>query len=144
LAVEELAGMLPLHEAIPAAAVCLRSDEFARWKRGLALELARLARTLHDRRHFHKDLYLCHFYVPEQLTRSYSSWRGHVHLIDFHRLGHHPWTWRIWQIKDLAQLAYSSEIVGVTSRDRLRFWRAYLGTRRHTRAGSWLRSLIVL
>ena len=43
------------------------------------------------------------------------------------RLAHHRWSRRFWQIKDLAQLAYSSEIEGVSAGDRLRFWRAYLG-----------------
>jgi len=127
LAVEELAGMMPLHEAVPAARDCLRPEAFARWKRGLAMELARLCRDLHERRYFHKDLYLCHFYVPAEFTRQLPAWRDRVHMIDLHRLGHHPWTWRIWQIKDLGQLAYSSEVEGVHARDRLRFWRGYLG-----------------
>ena len=35
--------------------------------------------------------------------------------------------WRLGQLKDLAQLLYSSDVVGVTERDRLRFWRAYCG-----------------
>src|SRR5206468_1832361 len=46
LAVEELTGMLPLHEAIPKAAAQLPPAAFARWKRGLVIELARLARAL--------------------------------------------------------------------------------------------------
>src|SRR5213079_2543628 len=63
LAVEELADMLPLHEAVPAAAARLDPATLRRWKRGLVLEMARLTRGLHGRRTFHKDLYLCHFYV---------------------------------------------------------------------------------
>jgi heptose I phosphotransferase len=143
LAVEELAGMLPLHEAVPAAAAALDPPAFERWKRGLMAEMVRLTRDLHDRRCFHKDLYLCHFYIPEADTRTLPRWRGRVHLIDLHRLGHHPWTWRLWQIKDLAQLLYSSEVPGVTARDRLRFWRLYLGPQRRTWAGRWLRRLVV-
>jgi heptose I phosphotransferase len=65
LAVEELPDMLPLHEAIPLAQNRLPADEFARWKRGLVAELARLARELHRRSAFHQDLYLCHFYVAD-------------------------------------------------------------------------------
>jgi Lipopolysaccharide kinase (Kdo/WaaP) family len=80
-------------------------------------------RALHSRRYFHKDLYLCHFYIPTDFTRT----QGQMHMIDLHRLAHHPWSRRFWQIKDLAQLAYSSEIEGVSAGDRLRFWRAYLG-----------------
>lgn len=133
LAVEELAGMLPLHEAIPLAATRIGAADFRKWKRGLVHELARLARALHAERRFHKDLYLCHFYIPEELcSASLASsagapafWQGQVHLIDLHRLAHHPWTWRRWQVKDLGQLAYSSEVAGVEGRDRLRFWKCY-------------------
>jgi hypothetical protein len=140
LAVEELVGMLPLHEAIPAAAHALAPADFARWKRGLIAELVRLTRDLHGRRWFHKDLYLCHFYVPAEDTGRLPEWRGRVHLIDLHRLARHPWTWHFWQVKDLAQLLYSSEIEGVTARDRLRFWRAYRGGQ----PGGLLRRCIVL
>jgi heptose I phosphotransferase len=140
LAVEELRDMLPLHEAIPAAELHLVPTDFAHWKKGLILEVARLARQLHERRHFHKDLYLCHFYVPDTLQIP-STWKGRVHLIDLHRLGHHPFTWWYWQVKDLAELLYSSEVSGVTPRDRVRFWRAYIGPGREARL---LRGLILL
>src|SRR5262249_22208410 len=105
LAVRELTGMLPLHEAIPLASRRVDAATYLRWKRTLIAEVARLTRMLHDRRCFHKDLYLCHFYVDEQHTRGLpghgaaGDWRGRVHLIDLHRLGHHPWTWRMWQMK---------------------------------------------
>jgi hypothetical protein len=141
LAIEELSGMLPFHEAIPNAMQRFSPTDFALWKRGLVVEVARLARELHSRRWFHKDLYLCHFYVPSDAS---GEWRGNVHLIDLHRLTHHPWTWRIWQVKDLAQLAYSSEIPGVTPRDRVWFWRCYLGDGRTSRAARWLRRLVLL
>ena len=139
LAVEELAGMLPLHEAIPAAARSLAAADFRRWKATLIAEMARLARALHGRRWFHKDFYLCHFYVPEAYTYAVPDWRGRVHLIDLHRLAYHPWTWPVWQVKDLAQLLYSSEVAGIDARDRLRFWRCYLGAGRRSAAGRWLR-----
>jgi heptose I phosphotransferase len=139
LAVEELTDMLPLHEAIPAAARHFDPKAFQLWKRGLIAEMARLTRSLHQRRRFHKDLYLCHFYIPQKYTVHLPQWQGQVHLIDLHRLGHHPWVWRLWQVKDLAQLLYSSEIFGVTARDRLRFWRAYLTSQRDPLAASWLR-----
>jgi heptose I phosphotransferase len=144
LAVEELTDMLPLHEAVPAAAARLPPAAFARWKRGLVGEVARLTRELHGRRHFHKDLYLCHFYIPVPDTgRLPEAWPGRVHLIDLHRLGHHPWAWRLWQAKDLGQLLYSSAVEGIGVRDRLRFWRAYLGVERHTWAAWGLRWVIL-
>lgn len=144
LAVEELTDMLPLHEAVPAAASRLDSATFAAWKRTLGAEVARLTRSLHTRRYFHKDLYLCHFYIPRQSIedspRSHGRvcWQGHVYLIDLHRLGHHRFTWRFRQMKDLAQLLYSSDVPGITVRDRLRFWHAYLGS--ETRG--WLVTLL--
>jgi Lipopolysaccharide kinase (Kdo/WaaP) family len=146
LAVEELAGMLPLHEAIPQAALLLAPEEFQRWKRTLAAEVARLARLLHDCRHFHRDLYLCHFYIATADLRTVPDWRGAVHLIDLHRLRHHRFLWRIWQVKDLAQLRYSSETKGVDDLDRRCFWNAYLGDQRRQwivwflQIGVWLKA----
>ncbi len=139
LAVEELTDMLPLHEAVPAAAARLDGPTFRRWKRGLVAEMARLTRALHERRCFHKDLYLCHFYIPRADTGGLPGWRGRVHLIDLHRLARHRRTWRLWQVKDLGQLLYSSEVPGVDARDRLRFWRLYLGPARRTWAARLLR-----
>ncbi len=145
LAVEELTDMLPLHEAVPVAAARLAPAEFRRWKRDLVTEVARLARALHDRRCFHKDLYLCHFYVPRRDTEgAVAEWRGRVHLIDLHRLARHPWTWRLWRVKDLGQLLYSSEVAGVDDRDRALFWRRYLGAARRTHGGRLLGWLVRL
>ncbi len=143
LAVEELEGMQALHQAIPLAAQQLDPVTFRVWKRGLTTELARIARALHDARRFHKDFYLCHFFIPhEDITRLPNNWRGRVHFIDLHRLGHHPWFYRRWQAKDLGQLLYSSELPGIDARDRLRFWRLYLGD--EYRSGArWLRRLIL-
>ena len=76
LAIEELAGMLPLHQAIPRAARLLEPWTFRRWKAGLVREMARLTRILHERRYFHKDLYLCHFYIPTEDTRARSRPHG--------------------------------------------------------------------
>jgi heptose I phosphotransferase len=153
LAVEELTGMLPLHEAIPQARSQLAPADFRRWKRGLVVELARLTRLLHDRRHFHKDLYLCHFFVhqddiarvpgePGSSVPGVNAWRGRVFLIDLHRLGRHRWTWAWWQCKDLAQLLYSSAVSGVTVRDRVAFWRHYRGCAAR-RCWRWLRKAIL-
>ncbi len=127
LAVEELAGMLPLHEAIPHAEATLSASDFLRWKHRLIAELARLAVELHRRRAYHKDLYLCHFYIhSDHCKRVPDSFRDGVVAIDFHRLGHHRWLARYFQVKDLAQLLYSSlEVDGVSECDRLRFWKHY-------------------
>jgi heptose I phosphotransferase len=143
LAVEELADMLPLHEAIPQAQSNLPLAVFRCWKRGLIEEMARLVRALHARRCFHKDLYLCHFFIPRNATERLPAWRGHVHLIDLHRLRRHPWTWRYFQAKDLAQLLFSSENPGVDSRDRLLFWRTYLNSGGRDGSAPWLRRIVL-
>lgn len=145
LAIEELSGQQALHEVIPAAAALLSPRDFLTWKRGLIGELARLTRLLHDRRRFHRDLYLCHFFVPSRYSVTIPrDWQGQVAMIDFHRLAHRRSCWQWWQLKDLAQLLYSSAVVGVTARDRLRFWKLYAGTARHRGLGPWLRRLIVV
>jgi heptose I phosphotransferase len=145
LAVEELTGMLALHEAVPAAATRLDSATFLRWKCGLVDELAALTLALHRRRWYHKDLYLCHFYIAEEDTaRMPPSWRGRVWLIDLHRLGHHGVTWLWWQAKDLGQLLYSSDVPGIDARDRLHFWRRYLAGAGLGRWGRWLDRVIRL
>ena len=132
LAVEELANMLPLHEAIPLAHSRLSPDAFAQWKQGLIAELARLARELHRRRTYHQDLYLCHFYISDDdISQTPENWSGRVVMIDFHRLAHHQLGWQWWQIKDLAQLKFSTVGVnGLSPRDWNWFWRLY-------RDGDW-------
>jgi heptose I phosphotransferase len=143
LAVEELYGMLPLHEAVPLAAARLDPARFARWKRGLIAELARLARELHRRRVYHKDLYFCHFYIPEEFTRRVpETWLNRAVMIDLHRLSRHRHFSSWWQAKDLAQFLYSSDVVGVTARDRVRFWKLYRQGWPGSPPGNWLKPLI--
>jgi tRNA A-37 threonylcarbamoyl transferase component Bud32 len=127
LVVEELTGMLALHEAIPLAAKQLSAREFETWKRGLVKELARLTRELHRRKAYHQDLYLCHFYILESDTLTPEChWPGRVVMIDFHRLAVRPWARKYHQIKDLAQLLFSTVgVTGLTDRDAMRFRRAY-------------------
>jgi heptose I phosphotransferase len=142
LAIEELTDMLPLHEAIPLASRQLDAVTFRKWKAGLVRELARLARFLHDRDHFHKDLYLCHFFIHRADISSTPEWTNRVHMIDFHRLGKHTLTRRFFISKDLGQFLYSSDVEGVDARDRLRFWRTYMGADRFTFLGRVLRYFV--
>ena len=67
-----------------------------------------------------------------------AEWPGRVFVIDLHRLKPHPVTALWWRVKDLGQLLYSSDVPGVTARDRLDFWRAYRGSRRR----GWLAKLV--
>ena len=143
IAIEELTGQLPLHLAVPLAAEHLDADSFARWKRGLVAELARIARELHRRSVYHKDLYFCHFYIPESLTHEVpDSWVNRAVMIDLHRMGRHSLLGTWFQIKDLAQFLYSSEVPGVTARDRLRFWKRYRELWPHRTPGRWMEFFI--
>ncbi|MBX7104352.1 MAG: hypothetical protein K1X57_09725 [Gemmataceae bacterium] len=145
LAVEELTDQLALHELVPLAYETLDADRFLAWKRGAVAELARLARNLHDRSHYHKDLYLCHFFAPTVYASvPPEQWRGRIAMIDLHRLGHHPITGPWWMLKDLAQLAFSSEVPGVTARDRVRFWRLYAGPGRNRGLQGWWRKFVIV
>jgi heptose I phosphotransferase len=144
LAIEELTDMLPLHEAIPLAARQLDPATFRIWKAGLIRELARLARFLHDRNRFHKDLYLCHFFIHRADITRVPTWANRVFMIDFHRLAEHTLTWRFWISKDIGQLLYSSDVAGIDARDRLRFWRAYMGPDRRTFLGRFLRRVVLM
>jgi heptose I phosphotransferase len=144
LAIEELTDMVPLHWAIPRAKQLLDPRSFCTWKKGLVRELARLARFLHDRNYFHKDLYLCHFFIARADIHCVPTWTNRVFMIDFHRLAHHPITGAFWISKDLGQLLYSSGVEGITARDRLRFWRVYLGARRNSLRGRVLRRFVLM
>jgi heptose I phosphotransferase len=123
LIVAELTGSSPLHEAIPELARRLAPSCFAELKKDLVRELAAVVATLHRVNAFHKDLYLCHFF----LDMSQLELPGRrLALIDLHRLGVHPFWPDRWRWKDLGQLLYSTDGVdGITARDRLRFWSHY-------------------
>lgn len=139
LAVEELHGMIALHQAIPLAATRLAPAQFRRWKAGVVMELARLTRLLHDAGYYHQDLYLCHFFIAAGDTAHIPhSWHGRIALIDFHRLVQRNVMGVWYRIKDLAQFLYSSDLPCLNARDRIAFWRAY----RRPGDGDLLRRLI--
>lgn len=144
LAIEELTDMLPLHEAIPLAAKQLKPAVFRAWKAGLTREIARLSRRLHDRDFFHKDLYLCHFFIDRADTTHIPTWTQRVFMIDFHRMTSHTLTRPFWITKDLGQLLFSSEVEGIDARDRVRFWRAYVGAKRHTWLSRLMKRLVLM
>lgn len=122
LMVAELTGCLALNEAMPGLIERLAPADFARLKRELAIEMAEIVATLHRHWLFHKDLYLCHFFLD--LTLPPAGRR--LTLIDLHRLGEHRLTAARWRWKDLGQLLFSTEgVPGIEDRDRLRFWKHY-------------------
>ncbi len=123
LMVAELKGAEPLHEAIPKLFAAMEPAAFARLKRELCRESAAIAARLHNAHAFHKDLYLCHFFLDmSRLDRPGER----LTVIDLHRLAIHklwpdPWLW-----KDLGQLLYSTGgVAGISRQDALRFWIHY-------------------
>lgn len=122
LMVAELSGFEALHEAVPELAKRLPAPVFATLKRELTVEMAAITARLHAERLFHKDLYLCHFFLDPAATRAGER----LTLIDLHRLGEHRVLPLRWRLKDLGQLLFSTiGVEGIDDRDRLRFWVAY-------------------
>jgi heptose I phosphotransferase len=122
LMVAELTGCQALNEALPELIATLPPGAFARLKRELVIEMAGMTATLHRHRLFHKDLYLCHFFLDMALPPA----GRRLTLIDLHRLGEHRLTAARWRWKDLGQLLFSTEgLPGIDDRDRLRFWKSY-------------------
>lgn len=90
-------------------------------------EVARIARTLHTNGLNHRDFYLNHFLVE---LRDWSRWNGSpltLYVIDLHRMQIRGRTPHRWVKKDLAGLLFSSFDLELSSRDVLRFLRAYWG-----------------
>jgi heptose I phosphotransferase len=123
LIIAELEGCLPLNEALPILSARLPAPEFHRVKRQLVMEMAAMTAKLHGANVFHKDLYLCHFFLEPNLSGANGR---RLTLIDLHRLGEHRLTSVRWQVKDLAQLLYSTfDVREIDDRDRARFWMHY-------------------
>jgi heptose I phosphotransferase len=123
LMVAELTDCLPLNEALPELAKTVGPVSFAARKRALIAEMASIIAKLHSSYIFHKDLYLCHFYLDMRRPRGDGR---PLTLIDLHRLAEHRYWPDRWRWKDLGQLLFSTfDVAGVTDRDRLRFWALY-------------------
>lgn len=87
------------------------------FKRSLILEIARIARIMHQAGINHRDFYICHFLFAQTL--------GKIYLLDLHRAQVRKRVPKRWQIKDLAGLYFSSKDIGLTKRDLWRFMREY-------------------
>ena len=139
LMVAELAGSRELNEVLPGLYQTMAAEDFARLKRELIAEMAGIAARLHRAHAYHKDLYLCHFFLDSTTQEP----GRRLTLIDLHRLAEHRLTGFRWRWKDLAQLLYSTlGVEGIDDRDRLRFWKHY---RRATRLplARWQRTRVV-
>lgn len=95
-------------------------------KRALIVEVARIARTLHENGLNHRDFYICHFLldIPRGKNRIDVK-RLHLSLIDLHRVQIRRRVPMRWRVKDIGGLYYSSMDIGLTERDLLRFVRKY-------------------
>jgi len=81
-------------------------------------ELAGIARRMHAAGLHHQDFYAGHLLLPNDPLRG-------IHILDLGRVCQFHHLARIWIVKDLAQLHYSTD--WFTTTDRLRFLNAYLG-----------------
>jgi heptose I phosphotransferase len=63
--IAELAGCEAVNELLPQLVKQLDSRALEALKRSVVAELARITATLHAARVFHKDLYLCHFFLDQ-------------------------------------------------------------------------------
>jgi len=94
----------------------------AGFKRKLLIEVAALARKLHEGGMNHRDFYLCHICLDKPALL-----RGEMvlYLIDLHRVGIRPQIRPPDRMKDLAALYFSAMEAGLGKRDYLRFLRHY-------------------
>jgi len=141
LVIRELTGMLPLHQAIPLAQSIMPIASFTRWKNQLLIQVAEMASRLHTTHYYHKDLYLCHYYVEKPQATDQSP--GPLKLIDLHRFGYHRlFAWR-WQIKDVAQLVFSTMgVAGLNDQDRDFILEAYRGAEYRTVRDRWFEAAV--
>lgn len=121
LMTEELTGYAQLDEFLDA-----RFPENAsltdKALRELIEATAEVAGRFHRLGYNHRDFYTCHFFIREP-----SPGRFRVHMIDLQRVQKRRWLRRRWVVKDLAQLAYSAPEHPIGRRERMLFFKRYLG-----------------
>jgi tRNA A-37 threonylcarbamoyl transferase component Bud32 len=92
-------------------------------KRGIINQVAQMVRRMHAAGMNHRDCYLVHFLLH---LESINNNAPKISLIDLHRAQIHPLPLpQRWRNKDLAALAYSSSLIGLTKKDRYRFLKIY-------------------
>ncbi len=143
LMVAELTGFEELNLALPRLRHELDVETFLALKHRVVNEMARITAALHAACVFHRDLYLCHFYLDVARLRDNRA-DVRLVLIDLHRLAEHRlWPDR-WRWKDLGQLLYSTAgVAGIDDGDIWRFWQVYCH-RVALRSPSWQARMVKL
>jgi len=103
------------HEQAPAFGV----------KKALIEKVAAISRRMHEAGISHRDFYLCHFHLLPDSEQNNGTGEPQLFLIDLHRALIKKNLGKRWTTKDIAGLYFSSMEIGLTTRDRLRFARAY-------------------
>lgn len=97
------------------------NNEQIKEKRKFVKKLADFVRRFHGTGYRHRDLYLCHIFLSKNDS---------LYLIDLQRSFRPVLLSRRYQVKDLAQLYYSSPADKIYWTDRLRFYLAYMQKKR--------------
>lgn len=92
----------------------------AKFKRRLIMQVAAIAKKLHENGVNHRDFYICHFCLDNTALPAIK-----LYLIDLHRVLIHASPSFSANVKDIAALYFSSMDIGLTPRDYLRFKRYY-------------------
>lgn len=93
-------------------------------KRDILASVATIARELHAAGINHRDFYLCHFMLKQNLVFNQSR-KPSLYLVDLHRAQLRPQVPARWLVKDLGSLLFSSLNLPFSQRDYLRFLKVY-------------------
>lgn len=95
-------------------------------KVALIEEVARIARTIHQHGINHRDLYLCHFLLRQELMPIHSFGKKPIiHLVDLHRAQMRKKVPVRWLVKDIGSIYFSAMGLGLSQLDIYRFMMAY-------------------
>jgi heptose I phosphotransferase len=125
---EELTGFRSLESLVPARYAPPLDPAAIADKRAMIRRVADLTRRLHGAGFNHRDWYLCHIFVRQEVD---GSWQ--LRVLDLQRVDRRRWLRYRWIVKDLAALNYSALPGIVTAGDRARFLKAYLDDARRLR-----------
>lgn len=120
LMTEEIRNSQSLEKRLPACFADPATSAVLRTRREFINRLGEFVRRFHATGRRHRDLYLSHIFCSDA---------GKFCLIDLARASR-PILQRRFQVKDIAQLHYSSPARHFSRTDRMRFYLAYAGQRK--------------